>query len=109
MASTSIQPGFPPAMGIYGEKGTLKLEGASITHWTVPGVPKPEFAGAQASAGVATPKLAGCREHTLQVQDLIAAIQEKRAPLVSGEDGRRAVRFIEAVYESGANGRLVAV
>lgn len=109
MASTSIQPGFAPALGLYGEKGTIKLEGASIVHWTVPGVPKPEFPGEQASAGVATPKLSNSRHHQRQIEDVLAAIEEGRAPLVSGEDGRRAVRFVEALYESGAQGRLVAV
>ena len=109
MASTSIQPGFAPALGLYGEKGTIKLEGAAITHWTVPGVPKPEFPGEQASAGVATPKLSNSRHHQRQIEDVLAAIEEGRVPLVSGEDGRRAVRFVEALYESGAQGRLVAV
>jgi UDP-N-acetyl-2-amino-2-deoxyglucuronate dehydrogenase len=36
MASTSIQPGFTPCLNLYGEKGTIKLDGASIAHWTVP-------------------------------------------------------------------------
>jgi UDP-N-acetyl-2-amino-2-deoxyglucuronate dehydrogenase len=109
MASTSIQPGFLPALALYGEKGTIKLEGASIVHWTVPDLPRPELGAVQASAGVATPKLAGCEHHRLQIEDVLAAVETGRAPLVSADDGRRAVRFCEALYESGAGGRLVAL
>ncbi|WJH36563.1 Gfo/Idh/MocA family oxidoreductase [Paenibacillus sp. CC-CFT747] len=41
MASTSIQPGFPPYLHFYGEKGTIKLAGSGIRHWAVPGWPEP--------------------------------------------------------------------
>jgi predicted dehydrogenase len=109
MASTSIQPGFAPALSLYGEKGTIKLEGAAIVHWTVPGEAKPEFADAAASAGVSDPKLASSRHHRLQIEDVLGAIAQNRVPLVSGEDGRRAVRFVEALTESGAGGRWVAL
>lgn len=106
MASTSIQPGFPPCLNLYGEKGTIKLEGSNVTHWTVPGVEKPAGA-AQASAGIATPKLSNFVQHKAQILDVLGAIAEKRAPLVSGDDGRRAVAFVEAVYRSAASGQAV--
>jgi UDP-N-acetyl-2-amino-2-deoxyglucuronate dehydrogenase len=106
MASTSIQPGFPPCLNLYGEKGTIKLEGSSIAHWTVPDVAKPE-AAAQASAGIATPKLANHEQHKAQILDVLGAIAEKRPPAVTGDDGRRAVAFVEAVYKSSATGQAV--
>lgn len=107
MASTSIQPGFPPCLNLYGEKGTIKLDGASIAHWTVPGVPKPEFAQKQPSAGVADPKLSSHAYHRRQIEDVLAAIDEHRPPLVNGEDGRRAVALVEGVYRSSATGAAV--
>jgi predicted dehydrogenase len=106
MASTSIQPGFPPCLNLYGEQGTVKLEGAAIVHWTVPGRERPEIAGA-ASAGVATHKLSGHEAHRAQLVDFLAALDEGRAPAVSGEDGRAAVAFVEAVYRS--NGAPVSL
>jgi predicted dehydrogenase len=109
MASTSIQPGFSPCLNLYGEKGTIKLEGASIAHWTVPNVPKPEFAPKQASAGVADPKLSSHAHHRRQIEDVLAAIEGKRVPLVSGEDGRRAVALVEGVYRSSASGAAVSL
>ena len=107
MASTSIQPGFTPCLNLYGEKGSIKLEGASITHWTVPGVPKPEVASPQASAAVRGPLLASHQMHQRQIADVLAAIEGKRTPRVSGEDGRRAVRLIEGLYQASKSGGAV--
>ncbi|MBV8881554.1 MAG: Gfo/Idh/MocA family oxidoreductase [Planctomycetaceae bacterium] len=107
MASTSIQPGFTPCLNLYGEKGSIKLEGAAITHWTVPGVPKPEFAAPQASAAVRGPLLASHQMHQRQILDVLAAIEERRTPRVSGEDGRRAVALIEGLYAASKSGTPV--
>jgi UDP-N-acetyl-2-amino-2-deoxyglucuronate dehydrogenase len=104
MASTSIQPGFTPCLNLYGEKGTIKLDGASIVHWTVPGVAKPEFGESQASAAVRGPLLSSFRMHQRNILDFLAAVEERRAPSVSGEDGRRAVRLIEGLYEASKSG-----
>jgi predicted dehydrogenase len=104
MASTSVQPGFTPCLNLYGEKGTIKLEGASIVHWTVPDTPKPEFAAAQASAAVRGHLLASHQMHQRQIAEFLAAVEEGRAPRVSGEDGRRAVRLIEGLYQSSKGG-----
>lgn len=42
--------------------------------------------------------------HALQVQDFVEAIQSGREPCVSGEEGRKVVRIIEAIYRSGREG-----
>jgi UDP-N-acetyl-2-amino-2-deoxyglucuronate dehydrogenase len=109
MASTSIQPGFTPCLNLYGEKGTIKLDGASITHWTVPGIPKPVFGDSQASAAIRGPLLSSHRMHQRQILDVLAAIEEGRSPRVSAEDGRRAVRLIEGLYASSSTGSTVAL
>jgi UDP-N-acetyl-2-amino-2-deoxyglucuronate dehydrogenase len=107
MASTSIQPGFPPCLNLYGEKGTIKLEGSSIVHWTVPGREKPESGSRPASAGVADPKLSSHAHHKAQLLDVLSALAEGRPPAVTAEDGRRAVAFVEAVYRSSPTGETV--
>ena len=109
MASTSIQPGFQPSLNLYGEKGSIKLEGTSIVHWTVPDLPKPEMGEIQVVAAVNDPRLGSSRNHQRQILDLVAAIEEGRSPAVTGEDGRRAVRLIEALYASSASGLPVTV
>lgn len=101
MSSTSIIPGFSRRLHLFGEKGTIKLDGPDITHWTVPDVPEPELSDSSAGGGgVADPLSIPTENHKLQIMDLIEALSEGRQPLVTGEDGRRAVRLIEAIYES---------
>ena len=43
--------------------------------------------------------------HALQIQDFLRAILEDRAPQVTGEDGRRVVALVQAIYQSNREGR----
>jgi predicted dehydrogenase len=107
-ASTSIRPGFLPALDLFGEKGSIRLEGASVTHWSVPDVEMPAGGGA-ASAGVANPQLASHEHHRTQLADVLAALEAGRAPAVTGEDGLRAVELVDGVYQSARTNRPVVL
>jgi UDP-N-acetyl-2-amino-2-deoxyglucuronate dehydrogenase len=108
MACTSIRPGFLPALNLYGQAGTIKLAGADITHWTVPGLAAPAASGA-ASAAVQGPQLASHEHHRAQLADVLSALATGRPPAVTGEEGRRAVELVDGVYRSAAAGRPVAL
>lgn len=101
MASTSIRPGFPASLALYGDKGTVKLEGSNIVHWTVPDREKPNFEAVN-YGGVADPKAISHVYHQMQLTDIVEAIEGGKAPAVGGEDGLRAVQLIEAIYKSSA-------
>lgn len=45
--------------------------------------------------------------HAMQISDFLHAIQERRAPSVSGEDGRAVVELFTAIYRSAKDGRPV--
>jgi predicted dehydrogenase len=47
--------------------------------------------------------------HALQIADFMEAVRERRAPLVTGEDGRAVVAMIAAIYRSNREGRPVAL
>lgn len=108
MASTSIRPGFQPALNLYGEKGTIKLEGASVVHWTVPGFAQPE-AAAETSAGVTSPQLASHRYHQAQLADILDALDGERRPAVMAADGFCAVELVNGVYESSRTGAPITL
>lgn len=107
MASTNCYPGFNQSISLYGEKGAIKLNGTRVTHWSVPGVEEP--AGSDAAGGAANPLSISFEYHRMQLEDVVSAIENGRAPLIAGEDGWRAVQLVEAIYESAARGAQVEV
>lgn len=46
--------------------------------------------------------------HRLQIRDFLQAVRAKRAPLVTGEDGRRTVELFTAIYRSRRDRRPVS-
>lgn len=46
--------------------------------------------------------------HALQLQDFLQALREGREPLVNGEEGRKSLALMAAIYESGRTGQPVA-
>jgi len=45
--------------------------------------------------------------HAGQIGDMLDAVRERRRPAVGGEDGRRAIELVTAIYESGIERRTV--
>ncbi|MGW8567831.1 Gfo/Idh/MocA family protein [Isoptericola sp. NPDC055881] len=45
--------------------------------------------------------------HAGQIGDMLDAVRERRRPAVTGEDGRRAVELVTAIYEAGVERRTV--
>lgn len=104
MASTSIQPGFVGTINLYGEKGTIKLEGSSISHWSVPGKDKPSCNHSNTYGGVRDPRSITFEFHQSQLLDIISSIETGAKPIVTGEDGLRAVQLVESIYQSADQG-----
>lgn len=47
--------------------------------------------------------------HTGQIDDVLSALEEGRAPAIEGEDGRRTIELITAIYKSGALHQTVSL
>jgi len=47
--------------------------------------------------------------HTAQVDDVLTALENKTAPSITGEDGRKTVELISAIYKSGCEKQTVAL
>jgi UDP-N-acetyl-2-amino-2-deoxyglucuronate dehydrogenase len=105
LASTNLAPGFPHALNLYGDRGSIRTEGGAVTHWNVAEVAPP--AGSATTAGAASPGGAfwSLEQHRAQIADVLDAIRQRRPPAVTGEDGLRAVALVEAIYRS-ANSQL---
>ena len=93
---------------IFGSKGTVKAGGHSVNlieEWRFSdALDDPEEVKRQ--FGENPPNVYGFG-HTPLYADMIDAIKNDRQPYVSGEDGRRALELVLAIYKSAAEGRPV--
>jgi len=113
VSSTAISPPAERSLTIHGELGTIGLVGDELAIWQVPGGPDEEAARLLAAAPVergdtaGTPYFTDWALHFKEIEDFVAAIQEDRAPIIDGVEGRRAVATIEAIYASEAQNRAI--
>jgi len=109
-ASTAVWPGYPERIELHGTNGTAVVTGDRLTVWDVrndAGDPPP-LAGPAAS-GASDPMAISLEPFERQFHDFADAIREKRAPLVSGEQGYQALEIVDAIYRSCRTGRPVRV
>ncbi len=110
-ASTSCSPGFPRRIEISGEKGSIAIEGNRIVRWVFDDE-QPEdksimTIGGTSIGGASDPTAIDVVGHRRVVEDFIRSIHENRKPLVDGTEGKRAVDFVCAVYDSIRSGEAV--
>lgn len=107
-ASTSLYPGYRERLEIYGEKGSIILEGGQIIHWNLKGK-EDQFSGQKthASSGASDPMSVDYILHKAQIKDMVDAIHEDREPLVNGEIARKSLECILKIYQSSNEKKLI--
>lgn len=109
-ASTAIWPGYNERVEIHGTKGTAILSGDKLTVWDVQddsGEPAP--VGKEGMSGSSDPLAISLTSFERQFLDFGEAICAGRKPLVSGEDGYRALEFVLGAYQSCRDGNVVSL
>jgi UDP-N-acetyl-2-amino-2-deoxyglucuronate dehydrogenase len=124
LSSTAAYPGFPQRLEITGTDGTVIVEDGRIVRrafgpQATAGVPGDGTGPDAADAGVvgalgalgaaADPAAIEVASHAAQIADLLAAVEEGRAPAVDGQAGRDALEIVRAVYESARTGAPVPI
>lgn len=105
-ASTALYPGYPERLEIFGEKGSVILEGGNISAWNIIGEETAATDEKEEDTGASDPMAISTERHQRQFQDMIDAIREDREPAVNGEEGRRSLALIRAIYESSRTGNV---
>jgi predicted dehydrogenase len=107
-AATAFRPGAPERLEIHGTKGTAIVTGDRLTTWEVEDdsaqAPLIEHTGA---SGASEPMAISLAPFERQFLDFGRAIAEGRSPLVSGEEGYRALELVDAIYRSCREGRRI--
>lgn len=115
-ATTSAWPGMLKKTEIHGTTGTAVIEQDDMLKWEFEQSQpsdedlKSQFApGSANTGGAADPKAISHEGHRAQLQDLVEAIREGRAPIVDGKDGRKSVEIILAIYKAAKDKRTVTL
>ena len=109
-AATAFWPGMPERIEIHGTRGTAIITGDQLTAWNVQddqGDP-PTLASGVAS-GASDPMAISTVPFERQFLDFGEAMLTGRKPVVSGEEGYRALELVTSIYASCARGERVTI
>lgn len=113
-ATTAAYPGYLKRIELHGDQGSAVMEEEDIVKW--------DFAEARpqdeeirrkmaekvsGGGGASDPAAIGHHGHARQFADVVEAIRQGRKPLVDGQEGRRSVEVIMAVYQSAETGSVI--
>lgn len=103
---TSLYPGYKERLEIFGEKGSIILEGGQVIHWNLRGQEGGDnVLQKTSSSGASDPLSVDYRLHMAQIKDMVDAILENREPLVNGETARKSLALILGIYHSSKEGK----
>jgi len=108
IGSTATYPGFPHRLEVHGERGSMIWEAEMIKKIAIVGEPEySEEERAKELEAWARPEAVPPRNHAELIRDFSRAIREDRRPFVDGQEGRRSLELIRAIYHSGRTGEVV--
>lgn len=115
-ATTSAFPGLLKKIEIHGTQGSAIVEQDDILLWNFEkpiardAAIRKKFAQKVGGGGGASdPSAISYVGHLKQIKDFVTAIEAGRKPLVDGEEGRKSVEIILAIYKSAWTGKRVSL
>ncbi len=112
VSTTCCNPSRGTFMQVYGADGCFEITGETFDTWKPSGITPEEektmiekYANGNTAAIAATPGLV--LGHASQVNDMIDAVINDRDPQVGPLEAIKAVRIINAVYESSRTGKVI--
>ena len=115
-ASTAVWPGLLKKTEIHGTTGSAIVEQDEVLLWQFE-KSKPKDRGivdklmnkGEGTGGASDPKAISYVGHMEQLKDFVKAIQLGKKPKISGEEGRKAVEIVLAIYQSAWTGKRVTL
>lgn len=105
--TTSVYPGLEMRMELHGEQGSIIFADSGFKLWSFAGSDEQAPALSGQAEGSSDPSAISSDGHYILVDDMIGAIRENRDTLIPGEEGRKAVDLVLAIYESARTGKEV--
>lgn len=114
-ASTSVYNGINKKLEIFGTDGTVIINDTEPTMWKFKnskdsdlGLPKGEQP-AHISLSPTSNLIEDVWAHQQQIADMIEAIKQDREPAINGDEGRKTVQLVLAIYESARTGKRITL
>ena len=115
-ASTATWPGLLKKTEIHGTTGSAIVEQDQVLLWNFE-KPKPKDRAVVdklmnheiESGGASDPKSISYAGHLDQLKDFVKAIQLGKKPKITGDEGRKAVEIVLAIYQSAWTGKHVSL
>jgi predicted dehydrogenase len=115
-ATTAAYPGYLKRIELHGSEGSAVLEEEDIKHWDFlkksrgdAAVHRQMAQSKSTGGGAADPAAIGHHGHAMQFQDFVDSIRKERTPAIDGQEGRRSVEIILAIYQSAKTGKKVTL
>jgi len=119
VATTCAFPGLSTRIEIFGKDGSAVIDGDQLVYRKMKSEitedggndnPIPNVTTNPGGASTAAdPTAIEAEGHIKQMNDMIAAIEENREPIINGEEGYKPLEIILAIYESARTGRAVTI
>ncbi|MFZ6027134.1 MAG: Gfo/Idh/MocA family protein [Chloroflexota bacterium] len=107
---TIAYPGFCARLEVFGADGGVVIENDQVKEWQLrcgERYERPRHAD-RLIVGT-TSKDIWHHSHRRQIADFIEAIRQARQPFVTGQDGRRSLEIVLAIYESARCGKPISL
>ena len=108
-AATSLYPGYPERLEIYGTTGSAILEAGKLVQWNVMGQEMKMDLEEPKPSGASDPTAIGHQLHAIQWAKFIDSIQKDLPTVVDGKTARKSVELIRAIYFSSQSGQLIGL
>lgn len=108
--NTAAYPGYNASLEIFGQDAGVVVKNDEIEQWHFRNgktYEKPANEDSRSNSAVSSNKLASYESHKRQYADIINAINEEREPLITGEEARKSLKVVLAIYESAKTGKPV--
>ncbi len=113
-ASTAAFPGYLKRIEVHGSEGSAAMEEEDVVAWDFAKKARGDAAvharmaaRISTAGGASDPAAIGHHGHTEQFRDVLSAIRDNRSPAIDGDEGRRSVEIILAIYKAAESGKVV--
>jgi UDP-N-acetyl-2-amino-2-deoxyglucuronate dehydrogenase len=107
--TTSVYPGQETRFEVHGNDGTIIFGDSGFKQWKLQGSDETAPQVEATKSASSDPKNISANGHFILVDDMIQAIWDNRDPMVTGEEARKAVKVILAIYQSAREGREIVI